>query len=497
MQSVVQAAIRSWSVPPEATLALALVGLTYLRGVWLLRRAGYPYLPAWRMGSFALGLFALWFALASPLDTFSSFVLTAHMLQHMILMMVAPPLLLLGEPLIPIVRGMPRFAAREFAGPFLNWRVAKRVGLALTNPVVALVLMGTVMFFWHVPGPYELAVRSSGWHQTEHACFFFASIIFWWPLIQPWPSRAQWPRWGMVPYLVIADVQNTALSAVLVFSDKILYPSYASGPSLFGFAPAEDQAAAGAIMWVVGSLVFIVPAVLIAVQCLSHRKSERAAPVLRQTGARPAGAELGGATTNAGLLRILGRRFSARTMEATSFVVLFALAAAGFAAVSRLSTDDDDQVLLASQSSGALAVAIYGPTGDISAGPVDLAVLVQDRASHEVLLDADVEAAAQKKLDAGTTPQPVRALPGDENRLLYSASLDLASGGPWSVVVEIRHPSGSASLSVPIAVSKATPMPPAYPWTYIVILVLAVVLCAVFVVRHAAGNSPRLSAPVT
>ena len=105
--------------------------------------------------------------------------------------------------------------------------------------------MGAAMFAWHVPGLYELALRSSSWHEVEHACFFFASIIFWWPVIQPWPSHAQWPRWAMVPYLVIADLQNTVLSAVLVFSDKILYPSYAAGPSLFGFTPPEDQAAAG------------------------------------------------------------------------------------------------------------------------------------------------------------------------------------------------------------------------------------------------------------
>src|SRR5215469_14922896 len=279
MQPVVQAVLLSWSIPPVATFAIVLTALTYLRGAWLLRRAGYPDLPAWRITTFLLGLLALWFALASPLDTFSSFVLTAHMLQHMTLMMVAPPLLLLGEPLIPIVRGMPRFAAREFAGPFLNWRFASRLGLFLTNPVTALILMGASMFIWHVPGPYELALRSSAWHQTEHACFFFASIIFWWPVVQPWPSRAQWSRWAMVPYLVIADLQNTALSAVLVFSDKILYPSYAAGPSLFGFTPQEDQAAAGAIMWVMGSLAFIVPAILIAVQCLTRRRTEVPVPL--------------------------------------------------------------------------------------------------------------------------------------------------------------------------------------------------------------------------
>jgi cytochrome c oxidase assembly factor CtaG len=495
MHPVVQAAIRSWSVPPEATLALALAGLTYLRGGWLLRRVGYPYLPAWRIGSFMMGLFALWFALASPLDTFSSFVLTAHMLQHMILMMIAPPLLLLGEPLIPFVRGMPRFAAREFAGPFLNWRVAKRAGLTLTNPVVALLLMGTVMFFWHVPGPYELAVRSSAWHETEHACFFFASIIFWWPVIQPWPSRAQWPRWGMVPYLMIADVQNTVLSAVLVFSDKILYQSYAAGPSLFGFTPAEDQAAAGAIMWVVGSVVFIVPAVLIAVQCLSRRKRERAAPVLRRKETRSVKTESDKAPAISSLIRFRGFRLSPGAMEAASFVALFALTAAGFALVSRLATDDDNQVLRAWQPSGPFAAAVYGPADDIPAGPATFAVLVQDRVTHELLLDGDVEVSVREIQDNGTTRRPVRALLGDENKLLYSAELDLDTEGPWLVNVEIRHPRGRAGLSIRVNVVK-NGTESTYPRTYIVILVFAVVLCAVFAYRDSARNSPGLGAPI-
>src|ERR1035438_7883189 len=273
MQPIYQAVLRSWSVPPAATFAIALSAIVYLRGWWLLRRAGSPNIPPWRAVAFFLGLLSLWVALASPMDVFNGFVLTAHMMQHMMLMMVAPPLILLGAPLIPMVRGLPIFAAREFAGPFLNWSVAKRVGTTLTSPVFALLLMGVSMFAWHTPALYELALRSSAWHQTEHACFLFASLIFWWPVIQPWPSRAQWPRWAMVPYLLIADLQNTALSAILAFSDRVLYPSYAHAPRLFGISALEDQVAAGAIMWVLGSLAFQVPAVVIAVQCLSRKPS--------------------------------------------------------------------------------------------------------------------------------------------------------------------------------------------------------------------------------
>src|SRR5208283_6204462 len=98
-------------------------------------------LPPWRAITFLAGFFSLWVALASPMDVFNGSVLTAHMLQHMVLMMIAPPLILLGAPLIPMVRGLPIFAAREFAGPFVNWSVAERIGHALTNPVVASLLM--------------------------------------------------------------------------------------------------------------------------------------------------------------------------------------------------------------------------------------------------------------------------------------------------------------------------------------------------------------------
>ncbi len=271
MSPVLQAALASWSVPWIPTLAILITALTYLRGWYLLRCAGFPLLPSWRVWSFLAGLFSLWVALAGPMDVFNSWLLTAHMIQHMVLMMIAPPLILLGAPLIPLVRGLPVFAAREFAGPFLNWKPAQRLGQWLTHPVVALVLMSIFMLGWHIPAPYELAVRSPGWHQFEHACFFVSSLIFWWPVIQPWPSRSQWPRWSMIPYLLIADVVNTMVSAALVFVDRPLYPSYTHAPHVFGLSVLQDQAAAGAIMWVVGSIAFLIPAMPIAVQCLTHR----------------------------------------------------------------------------------------------------------------------------------------------------------------------------------------------------------------------------------
>src|SRR5215469_3811124 len=273
MNPVSEDVLRSWSIPPSTSFALALTAVIYLRGWILLQLAHVPYVPLWRAASFLLGLLSVWVALASPLDTFAGFVLTAHMLQHIMLMMVAPPLILLGNPLVPLVRGLPKFAAREFAGPLLNWRVATRLGKTLTQPIVALLLMGIVMFAWHVPEMYELALHSAAWHEVEHACFFIVALMFWWPVLQPWPSQARSPRWTMVPYLVLADVQNTVLSAILVFADRVLYPTYTVIPRLFGSA-LQDQATAGAMMWVIGSLAFVLPAVAIALKCLSTSASQ-------------------------------------------------------------------------------------------------------------------------------------------------------------------------------------------------------------------------------
>jgi len=436
-------------------------------------------------------LFAVWFALASPLDTFSTYVITAHMLQHMTLMMVAPPLLLLGEPLIPILRGMPRFAAREFAGPFLNSRVAGRVGLFLTHPVTALILMGAVMFIWHVPGPYELAVRSGSWHQFEHACFFFVSIIFWWPVVQPWPSRAQWPRWAMIPYLIIADLQNTVLSAVLVFSDRLLYPSYGAGPGLFRFSAQEDQAAAGAIMWVVGSLAFLVPATLIAVQCLTLRKLDRAAAVIPNRLSLPEKYDNGQGPASGRL----PHWFNNKAAQAVSFILLFVAVSAGFMLMVKPGPDEDDQVLRGVQQAGPFTVGLYGPDGEVPTGGASFNVVVKDAASNVLLMNSAVTLTAHAPAETSEETKPVSLEPGDENRMLFAGDVDFDKPGAWNLDVTVGHESDTATVSFPITVVK--PEPELLPtWPYLVFPLLAAVFAVTYLVRHREGRRPSLAASI-
>ncbi len=333
MSSAAAAALASWQAPPFLTVLLLATGLVYLRGWSKLARLRAHRFPAWRLAAFLGGLASVWIAAASPLDAFSSLLLTAHMAQHLLLMVVAPPLLLLGSPYVPLLRGLPRSFVREGLGPFLAWPAAKRLGRALTHPWVGLLAMAAAMWGWHVPAAYELALHSSIWHEIEHATFLAASTLFWWPVVGPWPSRPHWPEWTVPLYLLAGDLQNTVLAAVLVFSERVIYPTYAAAPRLFGLTALEDQALAGALMWVPGSLAFLVPAAAVAWRLLAPRErlasgAEAAAPP-RPVASRPrrAGFDLLRAPVVGGILR---SRYGRRILQGALFVLAALVVVDGF-----------------------------------------------------------------------------------------------------------------------------------------------------------------------
>ena len=121
---------------------------------------------------------------------------------------------------------------------------------------------------WHLPIAYDFALEHEGWHDVEHICFLGTSIPFWWHIILPWPAQKQIRNWGMLIYLVSADVVNTLLSAFLAFCDRPIYLFYVNHPNSFGIQPTEDQVLGAAIMWVMGSLAFLIPAMIITVRLL-------------------------------------------------------------------------------------------------------------------------------------------------------------------------------------------------------------------------------------
>jgi cytochrome c oxidase assembly factor CtaG len=201
----------------------------------------------WRLASLITGLIALWIAVASPLASLDHHLLTAHMLQHLLIMTVAAPLILRGAPAIRLPAGM--------IHPAICW-------LAGTTTVIA----------WHVPALFEIGMRSAPWHAFEQASFLAAGLLFWWPVIEPRATFTSWSHWGVPMYLFLATLPCDALSAYLTFCDRVVYPHYRSAHPRFDVSPLADQQFAGAMMWVWVTFVYLAPAAVITLRMLSPQR---------------------------------------------------------------------------------------------------------------------------------------------------------------------------------------------------------------------------------
>jgi putative membrane protein len=274
----------AWSLPLLPSLALAVTLVLYMAGWRAAHRTRPHQLPPWRAACFAAGIISLWIAIASPIDALDDYLLAAHMIQHFILMSIAPPLIILGAPVVPMLRGLPKLL-RIPMRPLFRVHGLRRVANFFVHPVPAWLLMNVAYLGWHVPAAFEVTFRSEAIHQFEHACFIFTSIGFWWVVLAPWPSRRVWPRWTVIPYLLSADVLNTVLSATLAFSGRVLYPSYLHAERISSLTPLRDQVAAGAEMWVLNSVVFLVPAVALTFKLLAPR-SLHSAPAASSVSSR-------------------------------------------------------------------------------------------------------------------------------------------------------------------------------------------------------------------
>lgn len=279
MSPASQAIFDDWSPPVFLTALVIVTGMIYVRGWAAIRQTRPAQFTVGRLSAFLTGLMILWLAIGSPMDGFADALLSAHMVEHLLLMSFVPPLVLLGYPQVPMLRGLPRVLTVRVLGSLLRIKLLRTFGKFLVTPVVAWLTMNLVFLGWHMPAAYDFALEHERWHDFEHICFLGSSILFWWPLIRPWPTNIRYLRWNMLPYLVGADVVNTALSAFLAFCGRPVYSYYIENPNGFGIAPMPDQVTGAVIMWVIGSLVFLIPAVLITFRMLQEdSKLERRIP---------------------------------------------------------------------------------------------------------------------------------------------------------------------------------------------------------------------------
>lgn len=259
--------VSDWVFSASVAIPAVAVAAVYLLGV---RRAGTAW-PLRRTVAFVGGIGAVIVALQSGIDSYDDRLLSDHMIQHLLLLVVAPPLLLGGRPLILALRSLPAGRRRSFA------RGLDRVR-PLTGPVQALVLFGAVVLLTHLPSFYDATLRHQGLHDAEHALYLAAGLVMWAPLMDGDPApRHRLGGIGKLVYLIAAMMPMALVGAYLNRDATLFYPGYASPAHALGISALDDQAQAGAIMWVVGGSIMVAVGLWMAVAAMVAEERRQAA----------------------------------------------------------------------------------------------------------------------------------------------------------------------------------------------------------------------------
>ena len=228
------------------------------------RRRDGLRLPLGRQASVAIGLLAMFLTLNGPIHDISDYYLfTGHMVQHLVLTFVTPPLLLLG---------VPGWMLR----PALAHPGVAAVARWVTTPRTAFALFNLVLAVWHLPPLYNSAMYHHPVHILQHLMFLVTAVIVWWPLLSPMPELPRLSYPGQMLYAFLMTLPMTIVSIFIVYADHVLYPAYASAPRLWGLSPLEDQRLGGLIMWIPGGLFFNGLATVIFFRWTTSQRDDRA-----------------------------------------------------------------------------------------------------------------------------------------------------------------------------------------------------------------------------
>ncbi|MDQ2827462.1 MAG: cytochrome c oxidase assembly protein [Chloroflexota bacterium] len=258
-----QVLLSRWTFDPQIMIVVVGVGVLY----WIGTTATLAALPknhrlgprAWKVALFYVALLLVVIALESPLDYFSQKLMWAHMIQHLILIMLVPELLLLGDPALPLLRGLPITARRRALGPVLGWRWVHILGAAMrrvSRPVPAFCLFVGTLWAWHWPALYNVTLRNQGVHDLEHLTFLLTAILFWWQVIDQTQFRCPMSDIHRAVYVFLGAVGNHLLAVVLAFVTIPLYDYRRLVVRPGGISALTDQQFAGGIMWVPGMFLY-------------------------------------------------------------------------------------------------------------------------------------------------------------------------------------------------------------------------------------------------
>jgi len=247
---------QSWSFDPGVVIGLLLTALLYARGIHLNRRGhDFNWKSRWPVICFAAGEVTLALALISPLHAVGEALFSAHMIQHEVLMLIVAPLLVLGRPLGPFLRGLPKDPRQEIHR-FARTSFARKLWRFLTAPAIAFVIHGIAIWVWHAPPLFQGAVTNGFIHAAQHLAFLVTAILFWWALL--YGHRGRGGYGAAAVYLFLTAVHTSILGAFLTFSPHPWYPIYGLTTGVWNLSPLEDQQLGGLIMWVPGGVVYVV-----------------------------------------------------------------------------------------------------------------------------------------------------------------------------------------------------------------------------------------------
>lgn len=274
MSPVLKALLLSWEWRPVVVLVLLVLGGIYSLGWVRLRRQGHRSLAnGWRLTAYLSGLAVLGVALLSAIDLLQSLFFSVHMVQHELLMMIAPPLLLLASPFPFFLWGVPA-SLRRALGTMLHRTALFRRGLRrLTSPWLAWVLYVVTLWFWHAPSAYDLALRYEVIHDLEHLSFFWTALLFWWHVTGATPKVHRVLGYGTrIAYVAAALVQNEVLGVSIALASEPLYTYYTTISRSWGPSVLEDQMLGGAIMWIPGGMMYVVAVIILVARLLEQEE---------------------------------------------------------------------------------------------------------------------------------------------------------------------------------------------------------------------------------
>lgn len=259
-----------WNSEPFAWLSLILGAWLYygsLGQLWA-RAGGGQVLRPWQASAFGAGLAALFVALISPLNALSTALFSAHMGQHLLLILVAAPLLVLGMPVVPLLWALPKPARRTFGRWWQSAGFIRAGRHMLTQPVLVWFLSAVIVWGWHLPSLYEAALRQVWMHELEHFSLLGSALLFWWVLIRRLDYGA-----GIL-FVFTTALHSGALGALLTFARTPLYPIYTSSVAGWGLTVLEDQQLAGLLMWIPAGVIYLLAALILFARWLRSMEQQ-------------------------------------------------------------------------------------------------------------------------------------------------------------------------------------------------------------------------------